>query len=349
MDTGKKKTKTITLNDIPDTPDKEDFVEDFGNDIDSCSVTKKLRSISNGQNDKKEEEEKDSFTTLNQWSLIGPNTFMATGPTLKTLKPGMYTIKMVNGNPLFVQREIMVDELLQFPETIYSKVISEVEMFWEARETFYKYKFLHRRGYLLYGPQGSGKSCLVQLIIKDIIDRGGIVLNCSTYPENVDIALRILRKVEPNRKLVCLFEDIDAIINNFGEDSILSLLDGENQIDTVLNIATTNYPKKLDKRIIARPRRFDRVIKIDMPSESTRRLYFEKKLSIEPQELDLWTKETKGFSFASLAELVISVKCFNNSFPEAVSNLRKLLKAKYDDEFREGDTGLGFAVKGTNS
>jgi len=31
----------------------------------------------------------------------------------------------------------------------------------------------------------------------------------------------------------------------------------------VLNLATTNYPEQLDRRFVARPRRFDRVVRID--------------------------------------------------------------------------------------
>jgi ATP-dependent 26S proteasome regulatory subunit len=54
----------------------------------------------------------------------------------------------------------------------------------------------------------------------------------------------------------------------------LSVLDGENQVDKVLNIATTNYPEKLDRRLVGRPRRFDRLIYIDMPNHVVRREYF---------------------------------------------------------------------------
>ncbi len=42
--------------------------------------------------------------------------------------------------------------------------------------------------------------------------------------------------------MVCIFEDIDAIVQEHGEDELLALLDGEARIDYVLNVATTNYP-----------------------------------------------------------------------------------------------------------
>ena len=59
----------------------------------------------------------------------------------------------------------------------------------------------------------------------------------------------MLRSIEPDTQIVCLFEDIDAYIGTYGEEEILSLLDGETQINKVLNVATTNYPRKLDQRI----------------------------------------------------------------------------------------------------
>jgi SpoVK/Ycf46/Vps4 family AAA+-type ATPase len=131
---------------------------------------------------------------------------------------------------------------------------------------------------LLHGPAGSGKTCLVQQIIADIVKSDGLVFQCTNHPAVFNDGLSQFRKVEPNRPIVCLFEDIDAIVEEHGEDEILTLLDGENQIDKVLNIATTNYPEKLDKRLVARPRRFDRVLEIGMPTAEVRKMYFQKKI-----------------------------------------------------------------------
>jgi SpoVK/Ycf46/Vps4 family AAA+-type ATPase len=162
--------------------------------------------------------------------------------------------------------------------------------------------------------------------------------------------------LQKDRPIVCLFEDIDAIVNKYGEDELLSLLDGETQIDRVLNIATTNYPEKIDKRIVARPRRFDRRIKIGMPSEKVRQVYFQKKLKIDKSEIDKWVESTDSFSFASCAELVISVKCLGITFDEAVEILRKLMdnKDSSDDDremmgFKTDKPGLAGLIKNYKS
>src|SRR5262249_23195198 len=75
----------------------------------------------------------------------------------------------------------------------------------------------------------------------------------------------LFRQVEPDRPIVCVFEDIDAIIAVYGDSDLLQWLDGNQQVDRAGNLASTNYPEKLDRRIIARPRRFDRILRIATP------------------------------------------------------------------------------------
>ena len=221
---------------------------------------------------------------------------------------------------------VNVDDLIEFPDSVSDKIIKEIEDFWNKSKAFEKYGFLHRRGYLLYGPAGGGKTSLVQQIIKKIIDRKGLVFICDN-PPTLASALSVFREIEPNRNIICIFEDIDSIIDSSGEDVILSILDGEMQVDKVLNIATTNYPENLDRRLVGRPRRFDRVIKIGMPNAAVRGLYFSTKLSISNDEINNWVKKTEGFSFAAMAELVISVKCLDHDLNEAIETLRDLLDA----------------------
>jgi len=122
-----------------------------------------------------------------------------------------------------------------------------------------------------------------------------------------------------------MFEDIDAIIEIHGDSELLQWLDGSHQINKVINIATTNYPERLDRRIVSRPRRFDRIIKIEAPAATIREVYLAKKLpDLVAADLAKWVKVTEGLSFAAMAELVISVACLGNSLEETVEVLRSL-------------------------
>src|SRR5262249_5544417 len=66
--------------------------------------------------------------------------------------------------------------------------------------------------------------------------------------------LELFRRVEPERPIVCVFEDIDAIIKYYGDSDLLQWLDGNHQVDQAGNLASTHYPEDLDRRIISPPR-----------------------------------------------------------------------------------------------
>jgi len=143
-------------------------------------------------------------------------------------------------------------------------------------------------------------------------------------------------------------EDLDAHINRHGEEQVLGLLDGESQITGVLNIATTNYPEYLDKRIVSRPRRFDRLVFIGHPDAETRKLYLSRKLKINGEMAKKWAIDTEGFSFAALADLVISVECLEIPYYNALEKLRKIMSEKQSSsKFHRSNTG--FSLGGGNS
>ena len=126
---------------------------------------------------------------------------------------------------------------------------------------------------------------------------------------------------------------------------MLSLLDGESQVDHVLNVATTNYPEQLDRRFVARPRRFDRVVRIDAADKLTRRSYLAAKLpGADAAELERWVRATEGLSLAALAEAVISVRCLGHELEETLALLHRMGTGRVSS--REFAAGAGFAPRG---
>lgn len=276
----------------------------------------------------------------NQWSIIGSGRYLASSLTVKTLPSSAYSFVDTNLGIVFRDNTVNSDNLIDFPNSLYSEIVEEVDKFWGIGGGFEEFGFLHRRGYLFYGPAGSGKSCLVQQISRNVVEKGGVVFIIGHHPRMASDALKLFREVEPDRKIVCVFEDIDSIIREWGDAEVLMLLDGENQVDKVINVATTNYPEVLDKRIVARPRRFDRIVKIDMPNRETREIYFRNKLKINGEDVRKWADSSEGFSFAALSELVISVKCLGNSFEDSVRRMKDISIKKSSKEFEQ--TNVGF-------
>lgn len=278
----------------------------------------------------------------NQWGRIGAKTFAAFSVTHTSLPPGCYTINWDNNQdrPLYLEKTLKTDTILSFKGGLTQRFLGEIDDFWKREEAFRDNGFLHRRGYLLYGTQGTGKSSIVWQVAKDVVDRGGIVFVCDN-PKFFAKGLSVFRDVETKRPIVCVFEDIDAIISKYGESEILSLLDGDSQIDRVINIATTNYPEKLDKRIVSRPRRFDRVYKIEVPSDAVRTAFLKAKLPNKADQKE-WIKKTKGLSFAALTEALISVLCLGNSLSDTVKILKDIEgKTPQLADFGNGTVGFG--------
>jgi len=275
-----------------------------------------------------------------QWVLFSDGVYKGASITKKALPNGVYTISQDNndGRPTFIKKEIIHDNLIHL-SGLPQQVIKEIDEFWTKEKLFKSLGFLHRRGYLFYGSQGTGKSSLVHEIIDSILKNEGIVFYCGN-PDLFNQGLDLFRKIEPERKIVCVFEDIDATITKYGESVILSILDGENQISNVCNIATTNYPELLDKRIVGRPRRFDRVYKISNLDDKARAAYLEKKLPPKSDQ-KLWLKKTEGLSIAQISEVIISVFCFDKKLDEAVEIIRSLVSNKSSDEYREEKIGFG--------
>jgi hypothetical protein len=261
-----------------------------------------------------------------QWKIVQSGIFEVCGVTAAQLPSGAYGCSLNQyGDVQLMTRDLQVDDLIDFADSLPAKILHEIENFWDLGDLFLKHGYLHRRGYLLYGPQGSGKSSVVHQVVHRIIKAGHVAVFCE-HPGFLTRAMEVFRKIEPARPVVCLFEDIDAIIEIHGDSELLQWLDGSHQINKVINIATTNYPERLDRRIVSRPRRFDRIIKIESPTASIRDTYFRKKLPdlVASGQLGHWVSLTDGLSFAALAELVISVACLGNNLEETVTLLRGL-------------------------
>lgn len=276
------------------------------------------------------------------WAVHGKDYF-GCSHSVKNLESGQYTANFNgNGEIYLTLMPMTLDSLLELPESASEEIVNSIDVFWKKQEHFKKHGFVWKRGVLLWGPPGGGKTSTLQLIAKRIHNMGGISLTV-TNPYAAEKALHLIRQIEPDRPLVVFLEDIDAMVQEHGESRLLALLDGELQIDKVVFVATTNYPERMDKRFINRPSRFDIVKKIGMPSESARELYLTTKnprLIEDPSELKLWVEKTKGYSIAHMKELITSVECFEVSFENALSRLNAMMNVQIkSDDF---GSGIGF-------
>lgn len=293
------------------------------------------------QRDSDDEELKFDAPKFIQWITHGSGLYYPEFHVqlTKTIPAGYYGIGFDSNVGKFYVRKIQytTDNILELPMPEIGKVMKDIKTFWKKREAFKRYGLTYKRGVLLYGPPGCGKTHLIQLIIKELIEvEKGIVFKI----ENGDDVERYskfmqstFKVIEPNRRIVTMIEDIDGLFHSgkATETLLLNILDGMNQMDNIVYVATTNYPEELAERIVNRPSRFDRRYEIKLPNEEVREFYLRNTLKQEDLDdkelgidINVWVKQTEGLSVAHLRELIVSTVIQGNTFEETIEILKDL-------------------------
>lgn len=192
----------------------------------------------------------------------------------------------------------------------------------------------------------SGKTVCVHQICQLIVQEEGGVAILVDVPHAAAQCLQLLRRIEPDRPVVAIFEDLDALVQRFGENEYLALLDGEAQVDNICFISTTNYPEVLDARFVDRPSRFDTVKYIGMPSREAREVFLQAKApALVNGQLEAYVEASEGFSLAHLKELVVLTQCFEYPLAEAAARLKKMqMKPSSERAPHRSNAGFGLAA-----
>lgn len=293
--------------------------------------------------------EKSSYV---HWTTSDNRIFYPAPPTIKKIPPGVYEINRTPNEMYFEKIPVKTEGLLKFPETNTDRIIVEIKKFWDRENFFKEHNIVHRRGILLYGPPGAGKSCTLQLVTEDVIQRGGIAIKFRNPYWFIE-GLRNLRQIQPETPVVTIIEDIDACLERQDESEILNILDGISEVNRIVFLATTNYPNVLGPRIVNRPSRFDKRFRIGYPGVESRKLYFEHLISkgnrkdlngnLKKYNIDIekWVKDTDEMSVAHLKELFVSVVILGDCYNEAIETLKNMKEEVSDKDF---DSSIGFKI-----
>jgi len=243
--------------------------------------------------------------------------------TIPTLEAGVYGISTnMQGKAVFEKKAIRSDDILRFPDSRYTEVVREIDDFWAMHENFSELGLAHKRGVLMWGNPGTGKSILVKQVVEDAVNKGCVVF----YPERLSELTEVLpqfRDVEPLRPCLVVLEDVDGLLD-YGERYLLELFDGDAQVSNICYLATTNYPDRLPPRVM-RSGRFDTKIEVKNPPREGRLAYFQHKLGgkISEDEIERIADITEDFSFAQLREFVVAAYAMRQEPKAAAARIRR--------------------------
>lgn len=227
-------------------------------------------------------------------------------------------IRVIDGDDMPYTKDNDWQDLF-LPEDIKSEIRSLVENFLASKEFYMKNKIPWKRGILLFGAPGNGKSSIIKTIISNYNFKP-VTIAAGTNDEGIREAFSYAEEQSP---ALLYFEDLDSILgNNIDISSFLNLMDGISSKNGLLVIATANNVKKLAANITDRPSRFDRKFEIPLPNEEMSLIYlsrwFGNLLTLKKcKELSKLSVKYE-FSYAYLKELYIS------SMFEALKNNRKI-------------------------
>lgn len=207
------------------------------------------------------------------------------------------------------------------------------------------------KGVLLYGPPGTGKTLLAKAVANEaesnfISIKGPELLN-KFVGESEKGVREVFSKARENAPTVIFFDEIDSIAGERGRQSgdsgvgermvsqLLTELDGLEELEDVVVVATTNRPDLIDSALL-RPGRLDRHVHVPVPDEEARRAIFavhtRRKPLAEDVDLDELAAETDGYVGADIeavcreASMAATREFINSVGPEeaidSVGNVR---------------------------
>ncbi len=215
---------------------------------------------------------------------------------------------------LFTSIKSATFENLILPPQLKRELREDFRRFFASRDLYRKHGIPWKRGALLIGPPGNGKTHTIKALVNEL---SLPCLYVKSFKADCGAEQTHMREVfaRARRSAPCLvvLEDLDALIEDENRAFLLNELDGFANNEGVVVIASTNHPEKLDPAFLERPSRFDRKYRFDLPGLSERLMYVRHWNQTLQLELRLTDEEelkiaecADGFSFAFLKELFLS-------------------------------------------
>jgi len=198
-----------------------------------------------------------------------------------------------------------------------------VELPLKHPEAFRRLGIRPAKGFLLYGPPGTGKTLLAKAAAREaeanfIATKSSDLLS-KWYGESEQQIARLFNRARQVAPTIIFIDELDSLVpargGGLGEpqvtervvNTILSEMDGLEELQNVVVIGATNRPTLIDPALL-RPGRFDELIYVGVPDTAGRRrilaIHTEGMPLAEDVDLEFIAQRTERFTGADLEDLV---------------------------------------------
>ncbi len=203
------------------------------------------------------------------------------------------------------------------------KLREGIELPLKHPEAFRRLGIRPAKGFLLYGPPGTGKTLLAKAAAREseanfIATKSSDLLS-KWYGESEQQIARLFNRARQVAPTIIFIDEIDSLVpargGGLGEpqvtervvNTILSEMDGLEELQNVVVIGATNRPTLVDPALL-RPGRFDELIYVGTPDTAGRRrilaIHTEDMPLAKDVDLESLAKRTERFTGADLEDLV---------------------------------------------
>lgn len=193
-------------------------------------------------------------------------------------------------------------------------------------------KGILKRGLILHGPPGTGKTTVVRAVFRLLegTDTTRIYVTSEAFTHmGMDQFFQMVKHVLP---AIVVFEDIDLIgpsrhIRRGGViGTLLTHLDGVDKVTAPLVVmGTTNDFESVDEALTNRPARFDRVLEVPKPTAAEIRLFYRRLGGFEPD--GRLVSASEGFTGAHIEEVVKTAQMMAVQAGDGEDTARFILEA----------------------